>query len=247
MQNVAANMEQALEHNPESFGQVVMLHIDVVINGFLVKAFVDTGAQTTIISRKAAEKTGLLRLLDRRFAGVAQGVGRAAIYGRIHVAEILIGNSSFTSSLSVLEDVAGTPLILGLDLLRKYAARVDLAANVLQIGREQAPFLSEADIYDEIVPVALLDPTSASNRATRESSLESVSAPLEDVSMKEQDGSYPEEDIVRLESFGFERGLVLKALRDSDGNIESAASRLIFGRGSAPSSSVSFGARPLSF
>lgn len=232
MQNVAENMEQALEYNPESFGSVFMLHIDVVINGFLVKAFVDTGAQTSIITRVAAEKTGLLRLLDRRFSGIAQGVGSAPIYGKIHLAEIQIGKSIFNSSFSVLEDIGGTPLILGLDLLRKYAATVDLKDNVLRIGNEIAPFLPDAEIYSEIVPVSLLTPQTGTASA-----LQSLQQKDDDFMDLDDYSDVSEENIVRLESLGFDRSSVLKALRDSAGNIESAASRLIFGRSSVPATS----------
>lgn len=61
-----------------------MLYCDMVVNGVPVKAFIDSGAQMSIMTIDFAEKCYLTRLIDKRFAGMAVGVGSSKIIGRIH-------------------------------------------------------------------------------------------------------------------------------------------------------------------
>lgn len=141
------NWAAALEYNPEAFARVVMLYVDMEVNGVPIKAFVDSGAQATIISKSCAERCGLLRLLDQRYKGVAHGVGQTEILGRIHVAPIKIGNVFYPCSFTVL-DSPNMDFLFGLDMLRKHQCIIDLKENVLRVGGGEVsvPFLPEKDI-----------------------------------------------------------------------------------------------------
>ena len=70
-QNVEENLEAAYENMPEAFGRICMLYVNVHINGNPIKAFVDSGAQMTIMSQQMAERMGILRLMDTRHAGMS--------------------------------------------------------------------------------------------------------------------------------------------------------------------------------
>ena len=157
MENVQRQYEQMMEEYPESMGRVLMLYINVLVNEKPLQVFVDSGAQSTIMSSECADRLGLLHLVDERFEGTAVGVGTGKILGRIHIVDLTIGGYAFPCSITVMDSESGLgdknmDCLFGLDMLKRHRCNIDLGKNALifPLGMTgecmEAPFLHEKDL-----------------------------------------------------------------------------------------------------
>lgn len=253
LQNVDANYETAMETTPEAFGSVIMLYVDMKVNEFPIKAFVDSGAQMTIMSLGCAQRLGLERLIDRRFQGTAKGVGTQKIIGKVHQAPITIADVSMPCAITVLEKEQDMDFIFGLDMLKRHQCCVDLEKNELRVGSigKAVPFLGEHALPASAKALTGEDEArggeaGAAGAAAGSGPAETKAAELSGsaatvaggVPAGSMDaspapapapGASTESKIAKLVELGFDRAKCAEALEASGGNEEYAASLLFSG------------------
>jgi DNA damage-inducible protein 1 len=247
-ENIAANLEAAMEYNPESFARVTRLYINVEINHQKLVALVDSGAQSTVISPETAEQCGLMRLVDTRFSGVAKGVGTAKIVGRIHSAQMRLSQDFFLACSFIVVEGKGSELLFGLDMLRRHRAIIDLRKNALTFDSCDIPFLAEHELpekqrmieihgsADDEMPTEarVAGPQASANAAAPASAANAASAPSSRSgssvqpapSSTQESSKYPDEHINILVNLGVSRQEAIHALDMASGNPDLAASLL---------------------
>ena len=160
--NIQDNIESAMENNPESFARVIMLYVPIEVNNQQLTAFVDSGAQSTIMSLELARRCDLEHLIDTRFAGMAIGVGTQPIIGRVHSAKIKIGDAVLVCSFTILKE-SSIDLLLGLDQLKRHAMSINLSANCLELYNKKVSFLSEHQLPQKYRKSDNVDPDMNNN------------------------------------------------------------------------------------
>jgi len=217
----------AMEENPEAFTSVYMLYVPVEVNDVPLRAFVDSGAQMTIMSKACAERSGIMRFLDTRYAGRAVGVGSGTILGRVHMCQMKLGDSFFTISLSILES-SSIDVLFGLDTLKRYRCCIDLHLNCLTmmdgVKKECIPFLSEGEIPKrELLGGEGEDEMDLSDGGGKAASSSSSSSS----STATSSSNITQSAINSLTSMGFSEESAISALSSTNGNVEEATALLL--------------------
>lgn len=147
---VSENILRATDEIPECFSNVEMLYLKVQINNMTTIAFVDTGAQVTVMDKGLAEGCGLSSIIDTRYKGFLMGVGKREIYGKIHYANMVFNAIEIPISCIVVQN-SQMPLLLGLDVLRRYQCNIDLKRNIILWNEKYEVSLSTEKEVHEIL------------------------------------------------------------------------------------------------
>ncbi len=108
------------------------LHLSVEVNNYLVEGLVDTGASMSVMAATVVRELGLMHLVSgSETYKTASGVVTQAL-GQIDEVPVKVGGVQCTMTFMVV-DIDSYDVLLGLDLLIKIGAIVDVERGLIQV------------------------------------------------------------------------------------------------------------------
>jgi predicted aspartyl protease len=115
--------------------------IPVTIDGTTMNALIDTGTQTSVVTTKAANETGLTpAMLDRDPVGTMRGAGPDPVHTHVHrFGEIRIGDEVFHNEPLLVADLplGDVEVILGMDYLASHRLWLSYARRRVFIAQPE--------------------------------------------------------------------------------------------------------------
>ena len=107
------------ETYPELMFPGDLVFIPLRVNGVLIKAMIDCGAQECVCSYSLCKKCHLDKLIDRECKKTYSGIGQSKTIGIIHLVQMHFGKTIRICSVNVLDEKSPTDfLLIGTNTLR---------------------------------------------------------------------------------------------------------------------------------
>jgi predicted aspartyl protease len=129
-------------------------YVLATIGDLNIGALVDTGATTSVITKKLARVLNILDDTNTFLKGSMTGLGKVSSMGVIHNINMKINNTMVTSvSLRVMDDENSNMLILGMGWLNKNNCIIDITKRTMQCNGHTLQFLNEGEMetYKNVV------------------------------------------------------------------------------------------------
>lgn len=106
--------------------------VPIRVNACTLPAQICTASETTVMTLRCAKETDIARIIDKRYAGRARGIGSAAILGRVHLYSVEINGVFYSTNFTIIDN-EGFEAVLGLDFLRRFQGTVDYSEDTLTL------------------------------------------------------------------------------------------------------------------
>ena len=135
-----------------------LLYVKIGVYDYELRAIIDTGAQTSVISEDLCEFLGIIPFVNTNCKGTVQGIGQCNIMGVIEGLMVKMEQMDVTLNLTVVESNAHKYLmLLGLDFLYGYKCNIDLNQGVIRMNsNKEIKILNEIESNNLEIPVNVI-------------------------------------------------------------------------------------------